>query len=136
MTEIAPAELLMGQRLRSHLDFLFPTVSQKVENKPLKQKENDSTKPVHMFSIGDLVYVEDFTASPQKWIPGKIVEVTGPLSYYIELLDGTTVQRHADNVIRQCLTDISALPAILALTPVSIQHVDPLEFQISHQAWI
>ena len=26
------------------------------------------------------MYVEDFTASPQKWIPGKIVEVTGPLS--------------------------------------------------------
>ena len=92
MTGIAPAELLMGRRFRSRLDLLFPTVLQKVESKQLKQKEeHDSTKPVRTFSIGDLVYVEDFTASPQKWIPGKIVEVTGPLSYCIELFDGSTV---------------------------------------------
>ena len=91
----------MGRQLRSRLDLLFPAVSQKVESKQLKQKEeHDSTKPVRTFSIGDLVYVDDFTASPQKWIPGKIVEVTGPLSYCIELLDGSTVCRHVDNVIQ------------------------------------
>ena len=126
-TGIAPAELLMGRRLRSRLDLLFPTVSQKVESKQLKQKkEHDATKPVRTFSIGDLVYVEDFTASPQKWIPGKIVEVTGPLSYCIELLDGSTVRRHVDNVIQQCLTDVPTSPAVLAPTPVSVQPVDPL----------
>ena len=126
-TGIAPAELLMGRRLRSRLDLLFPTVSQKVESKQLKQKEeHDSTKPVRTFSIGDLVYVEDFTASPQKWIPGKIVEVTGPLSYCIELLDGSTVRRHVDNVIQRCLTDVPTSPAVLAPTPVSVQPVDPL----------
>ena len=37
------------------------------------------------------MYVEDFKASLQKWISGKIVEVTSPLSYCIELLDGSTV---------------------------------------------
>ena len=126
-TGIAPAELLMGRRLRSRLDLLFPTVSQKVESKQLKQKkEYDATKPVRTFSIGDLVYVEDFTASPQKWIPGKIVEVTGPLSYCIELLDGSTVRRHVDNVIQRCLTDVPTSPAVLAPTPVSVQPVDPL----------
>ena len=126
-TGIAPAELLMGRRLRSRLDLLFPTVSQKVESKQLKQKkEHDATKPVRTFSIGDLVYVEDFTASPQKWIPGKIVEVTGPLSYCIELLDGSTVRRHVDNVIQRCLTDVPISPAVLAPTPVSVQPVDPL----------
>ena len=72
------------------------------------------------------MYVEDFTASPQKWIPGKIVEVTGPLSYCIELIDGSTVRKHVDNVIQRCLTNVPALPAILALTPVSVQPVDPL----------
>ena len=117
----------MRRRLRSCLDLLFPTVSQKVESKQLKQKEeHDSTKPVRTFSIGDLVYVEDFTASPQKWIPGKIVQVTGPLSYCIELLDGSTVRRHVDNVIQRCLTDVPASPAVLAPTPVSVQPVDPL----------
>ena len=71
------------------------------------------------------MYVEDFTASPQKWIPGKIVEVTDPLSYCIELLDGSTVRRHVD-VIQRCLTDVPASPAVLAPTPVSVQPVDPL----------
>ena len=52
MTGIPPAELLMGQRLHSRLDLLFPTVVQKVESKQLKQKEeHDSTKPMHTFLL-------------------------------------------------------------------------------------
>ena len=116
----------MERYLCSHLDLLFPTVSQEVENKQLKQNEHDSTKPVRTFSIGDLVYIEDFTASPEKWIPGKIVEVTGPLPYCIEFLVGSTVRRHVDHVIRRCLTDVPVLPAILDLTLVSIQPVPTL----------
>ena len=82
------------------------------------------------------MYVEDFTASPQKWIPGKIVEVTGPLSYCIELLDGSTVRRHVDNVIQRCLTDVPASPAVLAPTPVSVQPVDPLALPDLPSSWI
>ena len=34
------------------------------------------------------------------WLPGIITEVTGPVSYVIELTDGRTVRRHQDHVRR------------------------------------
>ena len=36
-TGIAPAELLMGRRLRTHLDLLFPTVQERVQGKQREQ---------------------------------------------------------------------------------------------------
>jgi len=101
-TGVPPAELLMGRRLRSRLDLLFPDVSQKVESQQLKQKQlHDTSKPVRTFTVGDLVYAEDFSPSPTKWLPGKVTKVTGPLSYCIELLDGSIVCRHVDHVRRR-----------------------------------
>ena len=98
-TGVPPAELLMGRRLRSRLDLLFPDLTPKVQNQQLKQKQShDSKKPLRTFNVGDLVYAEDFTASPTKWIPGKVVKVTGPLSYSIELSDSTIARRHVDSV--------------------------------------
>ena len=35
------------------------------------------------------------------WLPGIISEVTGPVSYVIELTDGRTVRRHQDHVRRR-----------------------------------
>lgn len=54
--------------------------------------------PYVQFQLGNLVYVENFTTSPPKWIPGKVVKVTGPLSYQVELESGTVVRRHVDSV--------------------------------------
>ena len=86
-TGLPPAEMLMGRRLRSRLDLLFPDVSQQVETQQQRQKHShDSTKPKRTFSIGDLVYAENFSVpSTVKWLPGKVVQVTGPLlSCYLE----------------------------------------------------
>ena len=43
-------------------------------------------------------YVQDFTTRKPKWIPGTVVQVTGPLPYVIKLQDGATVRRHVDHV--------------------------------------
>ena len=85
--------MLKGRCLRSRLDLLFPDVSQRVKAQQQRQKHShDSTKPKHTFSIGDLVYAENFSVpSTVKWLPRKVVQVTGPLSYSIELLSGGTV---------------------------------------------
>ena len=45
---------------------------------------------------GDLVYVRDFHC-PNKWIPGRIVSVTGPLSYTVKIESGV-VRRHIDHL--------------------------------------
>ena len=98
-TGIAPAELLMGRRLRSKLDLLYPELSDRMEQKQMRQKHcHDSGKPARNFTTGDLVYAQNFTNTGPKWLPGVVVAVTGPLSYQVELQSGSTVRRHVDNL--------------------------------------
>jgi len=60
-TGVAPAQLLMGRRLRSHLDWLFPDLSQRVEKQQANQaKQHDNAKPLRSFQVDDPVYVNDF----------------------------------------------------------------------------
>ena len=101
-TGVSPAELLMGRRLRSRLDLLYPDVSRRVEKQQDRQKQtHDNTLPLRSFAEGDCVYAEDFTSSPCKWNAGTIVEVSGPLSYVVSLENGAVVRRHIDNIRRR-----------------------------------
>ena len=53
-TAIAPSELLMGRRVRSRLDLLYPDASR---NQQQKQKQcHDNARPLRSFTEGDLVY--------------------------------------------------------------------------------
>lgn len=90
--------MLMGHTPRSRLDLLQPDLSAKVKDKQAKQEFRDNNKKPRAFVVSDLVYGEDFTNSPVKWLPGKVVAVTDPLSYRVELTFGTTVRCHIDNV--------------------------------------
>jgi len=98
-TGVSPSALLMGRRLRSRFDRLFPDLTKRVENQQVKQAQHhDSSKPLRTFQVADTVYVRDFCTSRLTWIPGKIVKVTGPLSYHVELLSGQVVRRHVDAI--------------------------------------
>ena len=101
-TGIAPSELLMKRRLRSRLDLLHPEVSKKVEAKQDKQKaKHDTSQPIRKFSVNDNVLVRNQPSNNPKWIPGVIVKVTGPLSYVVQLLDGRSMRKHVDHIIRR-----------------------------------
>ena len=101
-TGIAPCELLMKRKLRSKLDSVFPTVQSKVQEAQAKQKQyRDGTNTLRKFQVDELVYVENFPTKRPKWIPGRIVEVTGPLSYKVKLSNGSLVRRHVDSVKRR-----------------------------------
>ena len=66
-TGISPSELLMGKRLRSRLDLIYPDVSNQVEGKQWKQKcYHDKKQATRTFINGDLVYSEDFSSAPEK----------------------------------------------------------------------
>ena len=98
-TGVSPSELLMGRRIRSRLDLLLPDLTSVVQDKQLKQKQaHDKKKPDRNFIIGDTVFAEDFTASSEKWLPGVVQKVTGPLSYQIELSNGQIVRRYVDSI--------------------------------------
>ena len=101
-TGVPPATLLMGRHLRTRLDQVFPDLAPKVQSHQLKQaQQHDSAKPLRSFAIGDLVFVHDFTTTKRTWLPGKIVKVTGPLSYHAELHSGQVVRRHVDAIRRR-----------------------------------
>ena len=92
----------MKRKLRSSLDLLFPTVQERVEDRQAKQKAyHDGEKPLREFALNDRVYVENFPTKKPRWIAGTIVKITGPLSYEVELINGSRVRRHVDSVRRR-----------------------------------
>ena len=70
---------------------------------PQRQKEgHDQHARERQSSVSDCVYVRNF-GQGELWFPGVISEVTGPVSYTIELTDGSgrTVRQHQDHVRRR-----------------------------------
>ena len=92
-TWISPAELLHRQP-RTRLDLLRPNTPLRVEEKQQVQKRKHDLKArARLFQNGDLVYVKNFSPGPQ-WVPGKVIEVSGPVSYVIQLNDGRQRRCH------------------------------------------
>lgn len=53
---------------------------------------------IKSYKVGDLVNIKNFSVG-SKWLPGIIMQITGPLSYMIKLTDGRTLKRHVDHVL-------------------------------------
>ncbi len=64
----------------------------------IKLSSHDTAKPLRSFMIDDSVYVQDFSSPTLSWISGKIVKVSGPLFYHVELQSGRVVCRYVDAV--------------------------------------
>ena len=97
-TGIAPAELLMHRRPKSHLDLLHPNVTSRVHDNQERQKRNHDThaRP-RSFQIADPVLVRN-TGKGLKWIDGTVKQQTGPVSFLITLKDGQTIRKHIDQL--------------------------------------
>ena len=99
VTGCTPAELLMNRRLRTPLDMLRPNLRDRVERKQEDQKRyHDNAKPLREFRVKDQVFVENYSVRGNKWLPGVVVEVTGPVSYKVCLNDNRIVRRHVDQM--------------------------------------
>ena len=61
-------------------------------------KGDDEYVKTHMFRTDDLVYACNFSGNGPKWISGKVVAMTGPVSMVIVLSDGQQVRCHIDHV--------------------------------------
>ena len=99
-TGISPAELLMGRRLRTHLDLLRPNVAKRVQRNQEKQKEgHDRSVPDRNFAEGDRVWVKNFSPGTRtRWLSGTVKEIQGARLFLVELQDGRIVRRHLDQV--------------------------------------
>ena len=94
-----PAQLRWGRSLRTHVDLLKPNVATTVATAQMQQKsQHDQHSKPRPFSVGDTVDARNYSGNGE-WIPGTIVEVTGPVSVKVELENGTTIRRHHDQIL-------------------------------------
>ena len=101
----SPSELIHRKKMRSRLDLLKPNIGARVMDRQSCQKyyhttnvKNDQKARPRQFVIGDTVLVKNFSAHGEKWLPGRIIEERGPVSFTVELSDGRVVRRHVDHI--------------------------------------
>ena len=88
----------MKGKLRTQLDRLYPNVADRVRSKQSKQKAaHDYHAKERILDEGQAVYVKDFRYK-KTWMPGTVVDKTGPVSARIQLDDGSVSRRHQDHV--------------------------------------
>lgn len=105
-TNVSPEELFLQCKLRTRFDLLKPNLESVVTTKQSNQKNHhDKHMKTRHFSKDELVMAKDFIA--KKWIPGKIVNTTGPQSYSIRIENGNIVRRHADHIKSHFVTTLS-----------------------------
>ena len=94
-TGVSHSELLVGRRLRTRLDLVRPDIAKRVE---FQQKaSHDRTARSRTFHTQDHVFVKNQGAG-KRWLPGKIMQVTGPVSFLVELQDGREKRCHLDQL--------------------------------------
>jgi hypothetical protein len=99
-TQMSPAELLLGRRVRTKLDLAHPDTRRIVNNKLADQERHHNRGAVDRdFREGEAVWCETFR-SGKKWQKGKIVERRGPSSYLVDVGEGMQWRRHADHIRR------------------------------------
>lgn len=104
---VSPAEMLMSGRLCSTMDLLLPNLNSKIRRKQLKQNlQNDThSKWRRSFPPDDDVYIRSYSHGP-KWVPAVIEELTGLVSYLVQMGDGRRM-RHRVNQIRKWLATMA-----------------------------
>ena len=97
-TGACPAELLMGRRIRTHLNMLHPDLSDQVKQKQAQNKlDRDKHAKSRVLERDDLGYMCDLSLC-QKWLPGTITRCLGHCTFEVSLLRGSTVSRHIDHI--------------------------------------
>ena len=100
-TQSSPASVLLGRPLRTRIDLINPMSKseQNVLRSQTKQVEyHMPRKSPATYIDGDIVVARDYRHNTDDWQPGTIVSKTGPVSYRVELDDGSIWRRHADQL--------------------------------------
>ena len=97
-TNEAPCTLFFGRPLRTRLDLLHPDPRARVLSKQEQQKRHhDVHSRKRHFQVGQTVVVRNFREGP-RWVPGVLVEQTGPLFFVVQLSNGALWKRHVDHI--------------------------------------
>ena len=97
-TGVSPSELLFGRRIRSQLDFIRPSIQQRVLVRQEGQKaSHDQRAKDRTITLQSRVLIRNF-APGDLWLPGTVTQCLGKQSFLILLDDGRTTRRHIDHV--------------------------------------
>ena len=92
-----PAQLRRGRSPRFYTDLLRPDVATRVHLAQSRQKkQHDQHSRMRAVKLGYTVSVRNYSRG-SKWVPGTVIQETGPLSVRVELEDGMIVLRHHDH---------------------------------------
>ncbi|XP_045188111.1 uncharacterized protein K02A2.6-like [Mercenaria mercenaria] len=91
-TQVSPAELFLGRRVRTRLDIMRPDLSNKIQKKTTPKESQ-----IRTFQEGDSVWIRDYRQSTEKWVDGIIVHQLGPVTYKVKVGD-LIWKRHVDQI--------------------------------------
>ena len=74
-----------------------PNVSSTVNSSQAVHVRQKKSKPRN-FAVGDSVLIRNYRGG-SKWLPATVFSKSGPLSYTVELTNGSTVRRHIEQII-------------------------------------
>ena len=86
---------------RTQISLVKPCLQRKVENSQVaSKKHHDGEKPkMRSFDLNQRVKVRNVRGGKEKWIPGVIVAVKGPLTYLVKVPGNSRRFVHADHII-------------------------------------
>ena len=114
----------MKQRLHTHLNQLVPSIADRVRNKQSQQKAaHDYHAKEREILEGQAVYAKDFRYK-RAWLPGTVLEKTGPVSARVQLDNWTVIRRHQDH-FRRPENDVAEEP-VVSVTPNVTPSVTPV----------
>ena len=100
-TGVALSQLMFGQKLRSPLDLLKPSIGSTVRQAQDRQKKaQDSYASPRTVGVGDNVYARNYREG-LRWLPGCVVQMEGAVLAHVQLPDGHTLRRHVDQLRAQ-----------------------------------
>ena len=89
-----PAELFVGQKLRTRLSLVKPNGVPKDVEEFVKYDEGT----IRSFVRGEKVLVKSHNRGNEKWLPGVILKIKGPLTYLAKVLNGKLRYVHSDHL--------------------------------------
>ena len=99
-TNVSPSALFLGRHVRTRLDLLHSDVEERVTTKQAQQKmHHDQHARSRDLCVGQRVLARNFCPGA-KWIPGTVVERTGPLSYQVQVAGNRRWNRHLDHLLQ------------------------------------
>ena len=109
-TGVSPSELILGRKMRTHLDLLHPSLQSSVFKEQARQKDHyDRSSREREVSVGENVFVRNYGEKDRKWISGVITKKTGPVSYQVDTDRHGVIRRH-QNQIRTTSCDVITDP--------------------------